>query len=107
MRSSPIRFSSLSPYLPAERALSERRRGGQRCQLSTGRGRLPNQYLGNTTSWPLTSSGKTSCDGSTSEFRIVDLITHHDVSADEQLSGSGYFGFGPTAPFCHSFVETF
>jgi hypothetical protein len=54
----------------------------------------------------LTSSGKSSCDGSTSEFRIVDLITHHDVSADEQFSGSGYFGLRSTASLCHSFVET-
>jgi len=54
----------------------------------------------------LTAAGKANCDGSTSEFRIVDLITHHDVSADEKLSGSGYFGFGPTTPFCQAFVET-
>src|SRR4029078_4253657 len=82
IRSSSMRFSSLSPWLPAERALSELRRGGQRCQLSTWRGRPPNQYLGNTRC-PLTFSGRASCDGSTVEFRIVDLITHHDVGADE------------------------
>ena len=61
---------------------SELRRGGQRRQLSAWRGRLPNQYLRHTR-WPLTSAGKPGCDGSTSEFRIVDLITHHDVGADE------------------------
>jgi hypothetical protein len=58
------------------------------------------------TFWPVTSAGKPSCDGSTSEFRIVDLITQHDVSADEKLSGSSHFGLGTAATLCQSFVET-
>ena len=40
--------------------------------LAPSRGWLPNQYLRHIR--PLTSPGKPSCDGSTSEFRIVDLI---------------------------------
>src|SRR6266487_3959269 len=53
-----------------------------------------------------TSAGKPSCDGSTAKFRIVDLIPQHDVSADEQFSGSSYFGLWPAATLCQSFVET-
>src|SRR5712691_5241731 len=68
------------------------------------RGWLPNQYLGHVR--PLTSPGKPSCDGSTSEFRIVDLIPHHDVSADEQFPGSSHLGLRSTAALCQSFVET-
>jgi hypothetical protein len=54
----------------------------------------------------LTQAGKPSGDGSTSEFRIVDLITHHDVSADEQFSGRCYFRFGAAAARCQSLIET-
>jgi hypothetical protein len=54
----------------------------------------------------LTSAGKPSCDGSTSEFRIIDLITQHDVGADEQLSGSRHFGLWSTAAVCQTLIET-
>ena len=46
---------------------------------------------------PLPQTGKPSCDGSTAEFRVVDLISHHDVSADEKFSGGCYFGLCPAA----------
>jgi hypothetical protein len=68
------------------------------------RGWLPNQYLGHFR--PLTPSGKPSCDGSTAEFRIIDLITHHDVGADEKFAGSSDFGFRTAAALCHVLVET-
>src|SRR6266550_6788691 len=67
------------------------------------RGWLPNQYLGHVR--PLTSPGKPSGDGSTSEFRIVDLIPNHDESADEQFPGSSYFSLRTTAAVCQTFVE--
>src|SRR5687768_7741933 len=89
----------------ARRASPQRARARRAAALAKRwRGRLPNQYLGHLR--PLTSSGKPSCDGSTSEFRIVDLIAQHDVSADEQFSGGSYFGLRTAAALCHSFVET-
>src|SRR5689334_594801 len=37
--------------------------------------------------------GRPSCDGTPLEFRIIDLITQHDVGADEQLPTHCHFGF--------------
>jgi len=54
----------------------------------------------------LTLPGKPSGDGSTSEFRIVDLIPQHDVGADEKFPGSSYFGLRSTAALCQTLVET-
>src|SRR3981081_291477 len=68
------------------------------------RGWLPNQYLGHVR--PLTFPGKPSCDGSTSEFRIVERITQHEESADEKFPGSSCFGLRSTATLCQSFIET-
>lgn len=45
--------------------------------LAFRRGWLPNQSRGYLR--PLPQTGKPSCDGSTAEFRVVDLISHHDV----------------------------
>src|SRR5437016_7226451 len=87
MRLPSMRFTSLSP------------------DLLLRRGWLPNQYLGHVRR-PLTSTGKPSCDGSTAEFRIVDLITQHDVGADEKFSGSGHLGLWPASAVCQTLVET-
>jgi len=54
----------------------------------------------------LTTAGKPSCDGSMAEFRIIDLITHHDVGADEKFSGSRHLGLWSTAAICQSLIET-
>src|SRR6267142_6380808 len=97
MRSSSMRFA---PHSADPRERTARLRGARIPQSSlprllilgsefvsvVSRGWLPNQYLGHVR--PLTSPGKPSCDGSTSEFRIIDLITQHDVSTDEKFSGS-------------------
>ena len=45
--------------------------------LAFRRGWLPNQSRGYLR--PLPQTGKPSCDGSTADFRVVDLISHHDV----------------------------
>src|SRR5436309_6368404 len=111
MRSSSMRFSPHSAE--ARRGLGKR--GARSPQsslprllgsvvLGLSRGWLPNQYLGHLR--PLTSTGQPSCDGSMAEFRIIDLITQHDVSADEKFSGSRYFGLRSTATLCQSLVET-
>jgi len=81
-----MRFTSLSPGLL-------RRRGW-----------LPNQYLRHIR--PLTSAGKPSGDGSVAEFRIVDLITQHDVGADEKFSGRRHLGLGSTTTVCQTLIET-
>ena len=73
-------------------------------RLTSWRGWLPNQYLRHIR--PLTRAGKPSGDGSTAEFRVVDLITQHDVSADEQFPGGSYLGLWPAAPLRQPFVET-
>jgi hypothetical protein len=54
----------------------------------------------------LPQTGKPSCDGSTAEFRVVDLISHHDVSADEKFSGSCHFGLWPAAALRQTLIET-
>src|SRR2546428_7125220 len=87
MRLSSMRFTSLSPGLL-------RRRGW-----------LPNQYLGHVRR-PLTSTGKPSCDGSMAEFRIIDLITQHDVGGDEKFFGGGDFGLRSTEPGIQYLLET-
>ena len=81
------------------RLLSSRRR-----LLAFSRGWLPNQSRGYLR--PLPQTGKPSCDGSTAEFRIVDLISHHDVSADEKFSGGCHFGFWPAAALRQTLIET-
>src|SRR5689334_23816185 len=42
----------------------------------------------------------------TAEFRVVDLISHHDVSADEKFSGGGHFGLWPAAALRQTLIET-
>src|SRR5260370_40680582 len=87
MRSSSMRFTSHAP------------------DLMFRRGWLPNQYLGHVRR-PLTSTGKPSCDGSMAEFRIIDLITQHDVGADEKFSGSSHLGLRSTATLCQPLLAT-
>src|SRR5712664_3981223 len=87
MRSSSMRFTSHSPLLM--------RAGEAGCPISTSG-----------TFRPVTSAGKPSCDGSTSEFRIIDLITQHDVTADEKFSGGCRLGLRSTATLHQALIET-
>src|SRR2546422_10188138 len=115
MRSSSMRFA---PHSADPRARTVGLRAARSPQSSlprlltlgsefvsvVSRGWLHNQYLRHVR--PLTSPGKPSADGSTSEFRIVDLIPQHDESADEKFPGSSYFGLRSAATLCQTFVET-
>src|SRR4030095_2544322 len=115
MRSSSMRFAS--PFADAPSDWSSWDRGariptsslprllrGRDFHSVLSRGWLPNHELRPIR--PLCVTGKPSCDGSTAEFRIVDLITQHDVGANEQFSGSCDLGFSTATPLCQSLIET-
>src|SRR5712691_11800379 len=56
--------------------------------------------------WPRTLPGQPSCDGTPSELCVIDLITQHDVTANEKFPGGGGFGFGPPPPRGQALIET-
>src|SRR5437867_11652729 len=55
---------------------------------------------------PRTLAGKPSCDGTPSELCVIDLITQHDVTADEQFPGGRGLGFWPPATLGQALIET-